>query len=91
MELALGRPGALEPNEVKAGVAVAPAAPLRSWTARGGDPSEITTDLVALARISESSGALADPTKSPPVAPPVAPRVSDDWLDEIEEDDTEDA
>ena len=90
VDLALGRPGIPEPEEVLAGVAVAPAAPIRSWPTRGGEPSEITTDLVALARITGSSGNLPEPAPPDPPAPPPPPE-NDDWLDEVEEDDTEDA
>lgn len=93
VDLALGRPGAIEPDSVTAGVAVAPAKPIRSWPGRSDvEPGDATTDLVALARITETSGIVPRSTApSPALEAGPEPASGDDWLDEVEEDETEDA
>ena len=85
--------GAIEPDSVTAGVAVAPAKPIRSWPGRSDvEPGDATTDLVALARITETSGIVPRSTApSPALEAGPEPASGDDWLDEVEEDETEDA
>ena len=91
VELSLGEKAAATREEARRGVAVAPARPLRKWDGKTGDPAERATDLVALARLQETSGS---GTREPSVAAePVVPDAepgeiepggpNDDWLADV--------
>ncbi len=74
-----GRRPAPAIEDVTAGVAVAPAQPVRTWEGRpGAEAEDNTTDLVALARLT---------TRPAPSAPPEGDGEGEDWLDELPEAD----
>ena len=89
VDLGLGDKPAASPEEARKGVAVAPARPLRRWDGKSGENTERTTDLVALARLQQNSGAAARPIAAPPAEEPSVdddgPR-DDDWLADLPED-----
>jgi hypothetical protein len=88
VELKLGEKAASTPEEARKGVAVQPARPLRRWDGKSGETGERTTDLVALARLQQNSGAAArapEPLseEEDDVELDLLVEFGDDWLAEL--------